>query len=247
MLPRVLRLRRPGRQALEAEVREEIETHVAMWVEHLVARGTSGPDAERQARARFGEFQTSLDGLYLSARQRENRMLRNERWTMIWRDLVFALRQAQREPRFTTIALLTFALGIGANTAMFGVVRGILLRPLPYHEPSRLAAVWPTRTISNAELLYMQREAKSFDAVAAFSPGWGIAMTGAGEPRQLDGARVSTNFFQTLGVRPLLGRTFQPDESELGKWSVAILSYKLWMSQFSGDRNVLDRVVDMDG
>lgn len=228
-------------------MREEVETHVAMWIEYLVVRGASRDDAERSARARFGEFHSALDGLYLSARQREDRMERRERWALIRGDIVFALRQARRELRFTIIALITFALGIGANTAMFGVVRGVLLRPLPYREPARLAAIWPTRTISNAELLFLQRDAKSFASVAAFSPGWGIAMTGAGEPRQLDGARVSVNFFQTLGVQPLFGRAFQSDESDRGKWGVAILSHELWVEHFGGDRSVLGRVVDLDG
>ena len=174
-------------------------------------------------------------------------MERRERWAMIRGDIVFAVRQARRDLRFTIVALLTFALGIGANTAMFGVVRGVLLRPLPYGAPERLAAIWPTRAISNAELLYLQRNAKSFESVAAFSPGWGIAMTGAGEPRQLDGARVSANFFQTLGVAPQLGRVFRADESDAGKWNVAILSHELWIEHFGGDSAVLGRVVDLDG
>jgi putative ABC transport system permease protein len=173
-------------------------------------------------------------------------MERRERWATIRGDIVFALRQARRQLRFTIIALLTFALGIGANTAMFGVVRGVLLRPLPYRDPARLAAIWPTRAISNAELVYLQRGAKSFESVAAFSPGWGIAMTGAGEPRQLDGARVSANFFQTLGVQPQIGRAFRPDESDRGKWDVAILSHRLWIEHFGGDSSVLGRVVDLD-
>src|SRR3954452_22728197 len=108
-------------------------------------------------------------------------------------DCGFALRQAARRPTVTVTALLTIALGIGANAAIFSVVRNVVLRPLPYREPSRLAAIWPGRAISNAELEFMQRESRALVAVAAFSPGWGIAMTGAGEPRQLAGARVSAN------------------------------------------------------
>ncbi|HEV8445417.1 MAG TPA: ABC transporter permease [Gemmatimonadaceae bacterium] len=168
-------------------------------------------------------------------------------WQSFRRDLTVALRQARKDRTITVVALATFALGIGANAAMFSVVRSVLLRPLPYAQPERLAAIWPTRTISNAELLYMQRQAKAFESVAAFSPGWGIAMTGAGEPRQLDAARVSTNFFDVLGVRPLLGRGFASEESSSGRWNVAVLSHALWLSQFGGDSAVLGRVVDMDG
>ena len=246
MNPRVFRIRRNPRASLEADVREELETHVAMWTEHLIARGMSRDDAERSARARFGSFDAALGTLYDSARRRETRVQFHERWSMLSHDFVFALRQARRQPVFTVIALLTFALGIGANTAMFSVVRGVLLRPLPFRDPSHLAAVWPTRAISNAELLFMQRESKSLQSVAALSLGWGIAMTGAGEPRQLHAARVSVNFFDLLGVHPALGRSLAPNESQHGAWDVAILSHDLWVSQFAADSAVIGRVVDMD-
>ena len=157
------------------------------------------------------------------------------------------MRQARRQPAVTTIALLTFALGIGANTAMFSVVRGVLLRPLPYSDPQRLAAIWPGRAISNAELLYLQQNARTLQSVAAFSPGWGIALTGAGEPRQLHAARVSVNFFGVLGVHPAIGRPFAPNESERGAWDVAVLSHELWTTQFGADSSAIGRVVDMDG
>jgi predicted permease len=169
-------------------------------------------------------------------------------WLAVLRqDAVFALRQARREPAVTTIALLTFALGIGANTAMFSVVRGVLLRPLPYSDPQRLAAIWPGRAISNAELLYLQQNSRTLQSVAAFSPGWGIALTGAGEPRQLHAARVSVNFFSVLGVHPAIGRPFAPNESERGAWDVAVLSNELWTTQFGADSGAIGRVVDMDG
>jgi predicted permease len=159
----------------------------------------------------------------------------------------FALRQAARRPAVTITALLTIALGIGANAAIFSVVRHVVLRPLPFRDPSRLAAIWPGRTISNAELVFMQRESKALAEVAAFSPGWGIAMTGAGEPLQLKGARVSTNYFRTLGVGPLAGSTFPSDASQPGHWDVALISAALWRNHFASDPGVVGRVVDMDG
>src|SRR5205823_566305 len=115
--------------------------------------------------------------------------------------------------------------------------------PLPYANADRLARIWPQSAISNAELLYLQQNANAFSAVAAFSPGWGIALTGpgSGEPRQLNAARVSTNFFQTLGVRPLIGRPFAADESNAGRWDIAMLSHGVWMSQFGGDSSVVGR------
>ena len=242
----IFHIRRDRRTSLEAEVREQIETHIAMWTDHLVARGVPRADAERSARARFGSYEAALGDLYRSARRRESQMERHEWWSMLRHDLVFAFRQARRQPVFTIVALLTFALGIGANTAMFSVVRGVLLRPLPFRDPSRLAAIWPTRAISNAELLFMQKEARSFESVGALSLGWGIAMTGAGEPRQLHAARVSVNFFGMLGVRPILGRTFAPSESGRDAWDVAVLSHELWTSHFGADSAVIGRIVDMD-
>ncbi len=166
-------------------------------------------------------------------------------WQSIRRDLVVALRQARKERTLTLVALATFALGAGANATMFSVVRSVLLRPLPFAHSERLAAVWPTRTISNGELVFMQQHVTTLASVAAFSPGWGIVMTGAREPQQLDAARVSTNFFSTLGVLPLLGRTFRPEESTSGNWNVVVLSHVLWVSQFGGDSAVVGRTVDM--
>ena len=172
--------------------------------------------------------------------------MNKEFWVSLRQDSIFAVRQARRKPVFTIVALATFALGIGANTAMFSVVRGVLLRPLPFRDAGRLAAIWPSRAISNAELLFLQRESRSLQSVAAFSPGWGIALTGAGEPRQLHAARVSVNFFQTLGVRPAFGRDLRPNESSAGAWNVVLLSHELWQSQFGGDSGVIGRIVDMD-
>ncbi|HEY4131188.1 MAG TPA: ABC transporter permease [Gemmatimonadaceae bacterium] len=249
MNPRFFRIRtsRSRPQALEREVREEIETHVAMWTDHLVARGIPREDAERAARQRFGVFEDAVGDVYRSAQHREARLHRRELWSALRQDIALAIRQSIRQPAFTLLALLTFALGIGANTAVFSVVRHVLLRPLPFKDPGALAAIWPTWTISNAELAYMQHNTQSFEEVAAFSPGWGIAMTGGGEPRQLDAARVSANFFQTLGVRPMLGRPFLPGENDVGRWDVAIISQALWRDQFGSDPAILDRVVNMDG
>lgn len=174
-------------------------------------------------------------------------MLLREWCKTVVEDVRFSLRVARRDSTATLIALITFALGIGATTAVYSVVHGVLLRPLPFARPGRLAAIWPTRTISNGELEYLQANARTFSAVAAFSPGWGIAMTGAGEPRQLDAARVSTNFFATLGVTPAIGRAFVAGESAPDRWNVAIISNALWTTYFAHDPSIIGRTIDMDG
>jgi predicted permease len=242
-IPRIIR----GPKDADAEIREELATHVAMWTEHYLARGVPRADAERRALERVGQLDVAVEALSVSARHREARMNRREWWRTLRSDVMFALRQMRRQPTFTVVVLLTFALGIGANTAMYSVVHGVLLRPLPFRDPERLAAIWTGRAISNAELGYLQRNATTLREVAAFSPGWGVAMTGAGEPRQLDAARISVNFFQTLGARPALGRTFTDLESTPGNWDVVILSHALWTTQFGADSAVIGRVVDMDG
>ncbi len=168
-------------------------------------------------------------------------------------DVRYAARALGRRPTFTAVAVLTLALGIGANAAVFSAVRGILLAPLPYAEPERLAAVWPEHFFSSAELLYLQEHGRAMRRVEAFSPGWSVALAGGCgassdcEPRQLLGARTSTGFFDLLGVRPVLGRAFVPDESRPGNDRVALISHALWRARFGGDRDVVGRAVRLDG
>ena len=225
-------------RSVEARLDEEIRFHLDMRAERAVRRGAPPEAAEREALVAFGGREPWREAVRDEYRHRPIES--------VLQDVRYALRTLRKSPGFTAVALLTFALGIGANTAVFSVVSGILFRPLPYANPDRLASIWPSRAISNAELEYMQSHAKAFEAVAAFSPGWGVAMTGGGEPRQLDAARVSTNYFRTLGVRPALGREFTDGESSPGQWDVAVISHALWTTQFGSDSAIIGRVVQMD-
>jgi len=162
-------------------------------------------------------------------------------------DIRYAIRGLVRRPGFTLVAVLTLALGIGANAAIFSAVRGILLRPLPFRAPARLVAFNAEQFVSNAELLFLRDNAKTLGGVAAISPGWGMALTGVGEATQLTTARVSTNLLDVLGVRPMFGRTFQQSESIPGNEMVAILGYSLWAERFGSDPSVIGRNVVLDG
>ncbi len=224
---------------VDARLDEEIRFHLDMHARRGMDRGESADRARREAALAFG----GRDGWREAARDE----VRERTVEATWQDARYAVRTLRKAPVFTAVALLTVALGIGANTAVYSVVSGVLVRPLPFADPDRLAAIWPTRTISNAELEYLQTHSRAFSAVAAFSPGWGIPLTGSGEPRQLDAARVSTNFFQTLGARPAIGRAFADGESSDGRWNVVVLSHHLWISQFGADSAVVGRVVDLDG
>jgi predicted permease len=162
-------------------------------------------------------------------------------------DIRYAIRGLVRRPGFSLVVILTLALGIGANAAIFSAVRGILLRPLPFRVPERLVAFNAEQFVSNAEVLFLRDNAKTLRGVAAISPGWGMALTGVGEATQVTTARVTTNLLDVLGVRPMIGRTFQESESIPGNEMVAILGYSLWAERFGSDPAVIGRNVVLDG
>jgi putative ABC transport system permease protein len=224
---------------LESRLDDEIQFHLEMHAQRAIRDGVSPEAARRDALVAFGGREPWRE----AARDE----IRDRTLEGVWQDARYAVRTLRKSPAFSIVALATVVIGIGATTAVFSVVSGILLRPLPFVNPNRLASIWPSRTISNAELEYLQQNAKSFVAVAAFSPGWGVALTGSGEPQQLNAARVSTNFFTTLGARALAGRTFGDGESSPGTWSVAVLSHSLWSTQFGRDSTIIGRIVQMDG
>jgi putative ABC transport system permease protein len=162
--------------------------------------------------------------------------------------LALGLRSLIRRPGFTVAAILLLALGTGANAAVFSVVRGVLLRPLPFSQPDRLVAVWPGEYVSNQEIGYWRESATSLDQVASLSPGWLMALVAeGGEPLNVTGARVSDNLFETLGVRAALGRTIVTGESTPGRDRVVVLSDRLWRQRFAADPDTIGRSILIDG
>ena len=167
-------------------------------------------------------------------------------------DLQYGLRMLLKHKSVTAIAVLTLALGIGANTAIFSVVNAVLLNPLPYREPDRLVAIWenvPTHgrwRASPANFFDWKKQNTVFEDVVAFS-GSAMTVTGDGEPEQLIGARVSSGYFNVVGIEPLLGRSFAPEEHEPGKGQVVVLGHGLWKRRYGGDPNVVNRTVTLNG
>jgi putative ABC transport system permease protein len=165
-------------------------------------------------------------------------------------DLRQAARSLRRSPGFTAVALLTLALGIGANSAIFSVVNSVLLQPLPFPDPERLVVVHSLTkgqksALSAMDFTDLRAQNRVFEEVAAYHhPTYNL--TGRGEPVQLPGAAVSAAFFQVLGIQPQLGRTFRAEESEAGQAKVAIFSHGLWRQRFGGDRNFIGRMVTLD-
>ncbi len=166
-------------------------------------------------------------------------------------DVFYALRRLVKAPGFTIVAVITLALGIGANTAIFSVVDGVLLQPLPYPESDRLVGVYHTTeghraVMSGPNFTDVVHSATSFENAAAISTGRMI-LTGEGDPIRLPVAEVSASLFNVLRVRPALGRTFNADENTPGKNNVVILSHGLWQQRFGSDANVIGRRVQLDG
>jgi predicted permease len=170
------------------------------------------------------------------------------------RDIRYAFRQLMRQPGFTILAVVALALGIGANTVLFSAINTLFLRPLSYPQPEQLVRVWgsfPERGLDRANVSWPRFTAwrdqqQSFTEFAAQSF-TGFTMTGRGDPVNINGLRVTENFFRTLGVQPLLGRVFNPDEDRPGGANVALLSHTFWQKNFGGENNILGQTITLNG
>ncbi|MBZ5679124.1 MAG: ABC transporter permease [Acidobacteriia bacterium] len=161
-------------------------------------------------------------------------------------DLRYALRQLRKNPGFTTVALLTLTLGIGANTAIFSVVHAVLLKPLGYREPDRVVLVTEGATPVRFEEL--MAASRSYTELGDFAVGFeNMTLSGVTEPEMLKGARVSANFLHILAVSPLLGRSFLPEEDKPGAPAVAMISAELWQRRFGADRSIVGKTVTLAG
>ena len=173
----------------------------------------------------------------------------------LWQDLRHAFRALRKSPGFAAVAILTLGLGIGANTAIFSVVQNVLLRPLPYRDPSALVQVWntylpqfPKVPNSRGDFQDFRRQASSFSDMAAFVDiPQGFNLTGEGEPQRLEARYATSGFFPLLGVKPVAGRTFTPEEDKPGASQVVMLSHRLWQSRFGSDPAVVGRMLLLDG
>ena len=162
-------------------------------------------------------------------------------------DVTLAIRNLIRRPSFAITAILLLALGAGANAAVFSVVRGILLRPMPYHQPAQLVSMWPGSFVSNEELSYWRARTRSFQQIAAVSPGWLMSLVAQGlDPLKVTGGRTSDNFFTTLGVPAALGRTIMPGDATPGR-TVVVISAPVHERHFGGDPRIIGRHVFLDG
>jgi putative ABC transport system permease protein len=225
----------------EQDLDEELRFHLEMETAANVERGLSPEEARREALLGFGGVEKVKEEC-----RDEDRL----RWIeTLAQDLRYGARLLRRSPGFTAAAVLTLALGIGANTAVFSVADAVFLRPLPFAEPERLVAVWlngPDHSVSQASFVELREASRSLADVAAYS-GWGFTLTGSGEPEALQGARVSAGLFRLLGARPALGRGFLPEDGTPGQGQVALLGHGLWHRRFGADPKILGKTITIDG
>lgn len=239
------RLRSSFRRAeQDRELDAEMSAHLELAIEENLKRGLSALEARRQALVRFGGQQQTRE------HHREARGL--PLLETLLQDLRFALRMLLKSPGFTAIAVLTLALGIGANTALFSVINGVLLNPLPFPNANRIVAMFqdkqnfPKGSISYPNFLDWRQDNRCFESIAAYRWADGT-LRGTGEPEEVRAQRVSATFFSILGVQPILGRNFTEDEDRRGANPTVILSEGLWKRKFASDPNILGKVVNVGG
>ena len=228
----------------QAELNEELHSHLQMATNDRVDRGESAQNAQQAARREFGNVAL--------IEQVTRDQWGTRRLEEFLQDLRYAARMLRKNPAFTLIAVLTLALGIGANTALFSVVNGVLLNPLPYPHPEQLVTIHESKpnfdrgSISYPNFRDWQKNNRTF-ASMAIARGYGYSLTGLGDAEQVRARFISSDFFPLLGVNPVLGRNFSPGEDEIGAAPIAMISACLWKRKFASSPSALGKTLTLDG
>ena len=240
------------RRQADQELDDELRDHVEQKTTEYVAKGMAAQEARRQALLEIGGVEK---------RKEECRDMRGVNWTQdLFQDLRYGLRMLRKSPGFTAVAVLTLALGIGANTAIFSAVNGILLKPLPYPNFSRLVEISSEKVsgsagsglgmitgVAPATVRDIERQCPAFEGLATYNFGQSYTLTGQSAPELLSGTVVSGNFFTFLGVGPLLGRPILPSDTKAGRDRVVVLSYRVWKDFLGGDPHWIGRKITLSG
>jgi putative ABC transport system permease protein len=220
----------------DRDVEKELRLHLELAAEDARRRGESAADAIRAARLRAGTIPQAMEAM------RDQRGLP---WLEdAGRDVRYALSALRRNPGFAAVAILTLALGIGANSAIFSIVNAVLLRPLPYGDPDRLVSAGQ---LLGGEYLFFRDHARSVDEIALYRGGVGLNLSAGGDADRLTGALVSANFFSLLRISAARGRGFLPVEENPGENTVVVISHALWRQRFGADAGVVGRDIEIDG
>lgn len=232
------------RERKQEELEQELQSHLQMAACDRVERGQSPSDAAHFARREFGNV-----GLV--------QQVTRDQWSWRWleelpQDLRYGARMLRKNPSFTLVAVLTLALGIGANTAIFSVVNGVLLNPLPYPHAEQLVTLHQNKanfefgSISYPNFRDWQKDNRTFSSMA-ISRRFAFSLTGLGEAEQVRARFISSDFFSTIGVNPVLGRDFAPGEDEIGAAPIALISAGFWKRKFASSLDVLGKSLTLDG
>ena len=228
----------PGR-GLGSAFDEELEAHLELAIEENLRRGMSAAEARTQALRSLGGVTQTRE------RYREQRGV--PLMEQLGRDIRFGLRQLYRSPGFALTAILTLALGVGANTAIFTLIDSILLQPLPFPHQERLVSLSAESFFPKGWIRVLEQNAQSFSSIAAYGANTESNISGTDSSERLFGSKVTVNFFSTLGIKPALGDFFTPENAVLGQDQVVVLSYGYWQNRFAGDPRVLGESLRIDG
>jgi predicted permease len=231
------------RKRVEEDLDKELRFHLAQQMEENLAAGMPAAQAHRAAHRKLGGI-TQI--------QEECRdMRRTDYIETFWRDLRYALRMLGKSPGFTVVIVLTLALSIGANSAIFSVIDGVLLRPLPYPEANRIVRVFfhsanfPKFPLNPFDFRDFRARNRSFESLAGFTRA-DLQLSGTGQPERYTAFRVTAGYFHLLGLRPALGREFNSDDEIVGHGHQVLLSDRLWRKRFAADRTVIGRKITLD-
>jgi putative ABC transport system permease protein len=226
------------------DLEEEIRAHLAMEEQENLESGLAPEEAHHRAMRRFGNATLT--------RERSRDMWTWNGFDTLWQDVRYGARQLRTNRGFTAVAVLTLALGIGANTAIFSVINSVLLRPLPFKEPGRLAELVETEEapgtypLSGADYLDWQAQNRTFEATSLYSWKSSMSASGASEPEPAEVVNTQANFFDVLGVSPMAGRRFVRSEDTAAKNRVVIASYGFWQRHFGGDGGAIGKTVELN-
>lgn len=232
------------RETVINDIDREMRSHLDLQVEANVRAGMSPAEARAQAMRSFGNVNRAVDAAY--------DVKGGGLFETVMQDVRYGVRMLTKHKAFTAVAVVTLALGIGANTAIFSVVNELLLQPLPYGDADRVVMLWEVtpngrhqNTTSRANYRSWRDQSSSFQTMAAFTD-QRVNLTGAGEPEELSVQFATRDLFRALGVNPILGRTFAPDDDDGPNKAPAVLSYALWQRRFGGQQNIIGQPIKLN-
>ncbi|HSE68521.1 MAG TPA: ABC transporter permease, partial [Gemmatimonadales bacterium] len=240
---------------IRADLDDELDFHIESRIQEYVASGMDPDRARALAHQRFGNREQVRKSCEMIDQSMETKRSRADMWGALIQDLRYAVRNLRRNPGFTAVAVLTLSLGIGANSAIFSVVNGVLLRPLAYRDSDRLVRLFTAfhgagqdrYSVSQPEFMDYKGLTGLFENAAAYT-GAGFTLTGdGGEPERIRGMTVTRDFFPVLGISAARGRTFEGEEGRQGVEPVVLLTHEFWQSRLGGDPEVLSRSLTLNG